>query len=463
MSDKRFSSSNVTTESLMKEPLCDFLVVIALKEEFRYFQKAFDVKFYPKTIEGRHCYLFRLPAPKGTYSEGIASFIGEMGAEEAAILTSQLLSATRAGLVVNLGISGIIDDQLRLGDVITATEADNYLFQSKISQKNRSKKLGFEDIKIAGRSLPTTASLSDTINNLEFVDPQAWEVWQDTAHKELTSVLSPSDFNYLRDQGLVADRPRLYQGPVATGPWVGAAKQFKRFLKAARNRNYLAMDMESAGVLQAIRRSPLGSLSIVLRGISDPADERKSKLDRVTDGGLRAWSMGNALRLFFLLISKVDVQAYSKRELASPPSPMDEMKDITRHSLIGIPVEGRGENTVMGITAVAEETKGALLSMEQIEEVLRKAVVCGLATSERRLLLLASIPPHFCYSLPQQANPSDQLRSDLLEMNTTLALIGSHELPLIVWLTNAARLVHPRAEANFFEEVTEVVRRNLSV
>ena len=448
-------------EAITNEPLCDFLLVIALKEEFRYFRKAFNLKLHAREIEGRHCYLFRLPAPRGTHSQGIASFIGEMGAEEAALLTSQLLSATKAGLVVNIGISGIIDDQLRLGDVVTATEADNYLFQSKISQKNRSKKLDLQDIKIAGRSLPTTASLSDTVNNLEFIDPQGWEAWQVTAHKELMSVLTSSAFDSLKNEGLVAERPNLYQGPVATGPWVGAAKQFKQFLKTARNRNYLAMDMESAGVLQAIRRSPLGSLSIVLRGISDPADERKSKLEEFTDGGLRAWSMGNALRLFFLLMSKVEVESYSKRELTSPAR--DKVDENTLHRLNGKSVETEREIKESGSTLVPKDTARALLSMEQIEHVLQQAVTCGLATYERRQLLLASMSPQFRSSLPQQASPSDQLRSDLLEMSTTGVLIGAYDHPLITWLANAVHLVHPRTEAKFFEEIQRVVRNNLSI
>jgi nucleoside phosphorylase len=452
----------MVVESVTKEPLCDFLLVIALKEEFRYFRKAFNLEFHTRRIEGRHCYLFDLCGPEGTFSQGIASFIGEMGAEEAALLTSQLLSATNAGLVVNIGVSGIIDDQLRLGDVVTATEADNYLFQSKISQKNRSKKLGFEDIKIAGRSLPTTASLSDMVNNLEFIDPQGWEAWQLTAHKELMSILSSSAFDSLKNEDLISDQPKLYQGPVATGPWVGAAKQFKQFLKTTRNRNYLAMDMESAGVLQAIRRSPLGPLSIVLRGISDPADDRKSKLEEFTDGGLRAWSMGNAIRLFFLLMSKVEVESYSKRDRTSPP-PLDKINDNTLHRLNGTSGESGRKINEPRIKSDLKDTDRPLLSTEEIEQVLQQAVECGLATYERRLLLFASIPPQFRSSLPRQANPSDQVRSDLQEMSTTAVLIGSDEHPLIRWLTNAVYLVHPRIEAKFFEEMKGVVSKNLSL
>lgn len=297
-------------ESLDTLP-ADFLLIIALKEEFKYLKRALNVNLVPETIADRQCYRFTLPAPDNQVAHGVAAFIGDMGAEEAALITAPLLSATNAGLVANIGISGIISDDLRLGDVVVASEADNYLFRSKISAKSSSEPLTFENIKFAGKSLPTTVFLYELLDNLEIVDHLAWQNWINDAKTDLTSLITQSDADFLIEEHLIDATIKIAVGPVATGPWVGAAAAFKQFLKAERNRNFLAMDMESAGVLQGARRVP-NIQTIILRGISDPADERKEKLDRIRGGSLREWSMANAIRLFALLIRKVSVSAYSR-------------------------------------------------------------------------------------------------------------------------------------------------------
>ncbi len=294
-------------------PTTDFLLIIALKEEFKYFQTALNVTLTPEMIDGRQSYRFRLPAPQGQLAEGVVAFIGDMGAEEAAVITFQLLSATGAGLVANIGISGIVSDDLRLGDVVVATEADNYLSKAKIVQRGSREPLTFENIRFGGKSLPTSVSLYEMVDNLEIVDHRSWEGWLNEASREKKSVLSSQDIEYLQNERLIGQTVKIAVGPVATGPWVGGASKFKQFLKSERNRNFLAMDMESAGALQGARRVPFGVQTLVVRGISDPADERKEKLDSIRGGILREWAMGNAIRLFALLIKKIDVSAYSRR------------------------------------------------------------------------------------------------------------------------------------------------------
>lgn len=292
----------------------DFLLVIALKEEFKYFQNALNVFLEPCMIGDRRCYQFTLPAAENQAAQGVAAFIGDMGAEEAALITGQLSSTTGAGLIVNIGISGIVSNDLRLGDVVVATEADNYLVRSKIvaPKPGSTEPLTFDNIKLGGKSLPTTVPLYELIDNLEIADKRAWKSWILDAKTDLTSLLPQTDIDLLQEEGLIDQSIKIAIGPVATGPWVGAAAGFKDYLKSERNRNFLAMDMESAGVLQAARRTP-DIQTLIIRGISDPADERKEKLDKIRGGSLREWAMANAIRLFALLIKNVHVSAYSRR------------------------------------------------------------------------------------------------------------------------------------------------------
>lgn len=304
-----------------KRDLCDFLLVIALREEFEYFLKAFNLVYESHTTEDRvPYYRFHLPASQNNNAQGAVGFIGDMGIEEANIFTFQLLSELNPGLVANIGISGIVDDQLKLGDVVIATEADDYLHRGKIQQSDPNAKLTFADLKFGGKSYATTVSLCDVLDNLEFSDPDSWQAWLKQSQKELKSGLSAANLRQLEKEKLIGEQTRAYAGPVAAGPWVGAAAEFKKLLKT-HNRNYLAMDMESSGVLQvANKRLPIPQ-TVVLRGISDPADERKALLDNMDTGALRRWAMLNALRLFAVLIKKIDLDSYSRRHIeAEPPT-----------------------------------------------------------------------------------------------------------------------------------------------
>jgi nucleoside phosphorylase len=64
---------------------------------------------------------------------------------------------------------------------------------------------------------------------------------------------------------------------------------------------YAALDMESAGVMNAIHLHAGDQRALVIRGISDLSDARKSQLDATSSGGLRRLAMRNAIRLFVAL------------------------------------------------------------------------------------------------------------------------------------------------------------------
>lgn len=85
------------------------------------------------------------------------------------------------------------------------------------------------------------------------------------------------------------------------------------------------------------------------------------------------------------------------------------------------------------------------------EDLLEAALSADLAEPDRRPLLLAGLPPALVGSLRRYSRPSDQLRSDLLELGRLNAVAGHSEPPLRTWLENAARLAKPRVEAQVFQ------------
>lgn len=78
-----------------------------------------------------------------------------------------------------------------------------------------------------------------------------------------------------------------------------------------------------------------------------------------------------------------------------------------------------------------------MLTPDEIENIYRTALDAGLASPQRRSLLLAWIPQSATANLPMRASPGEQLRSDLNELNT---LESKGIEALSVWLSNAARL-----------------------
>jgi nucleoside phosphorylase len=60
--------------------------------------------------------------------------------------------------------------------------------------------------------------------------------------------------------------------------------------------------MEGAGMMAAAQRRAKPANTLVLRGISDLADERKSELDKIGGGGLRKLAMTNALDYLLALV-----------------------------------------------------------------------------------------------------------------------------------------------------------------
>ena len=102
------------------------------------------------------------------------------------------------------------------------------------------------------------------------------------------------------------DYPDYLVGAIATGEIVSATESFARWLRRT-NRLRAAIEREAGGAARAVYQSHRAHL-IVVRGISDFADERKRDMGAATalDADLRAWrryAMCNAVDLFAALVA----------------------------------------------------------------------------------------------------------------------------------------------------------------
>lgn len=98
-----------------------------------------------------------------------------------------------------------------------------------------------------------------------------------------------------------------------------------------------------------------------------------------------------------------------------------------------------------------------LLADHVLEELQSTAMEAGLASAERRPLLLRNMPKNFAANLPSLSRPKDQLLSDLEELNCVTEIPGLESPPLVTWLNNAIGL----SSSTQFERVFLRLREGL--
>lgn len=262
----------------------DIGLVVPLKEEFQYVANI-------AAVIDRHAYdgTFFYEMDFGGVST-IACFVGDMGSLPALHATNRLLSFANVKLVVVLGLAGALDKDVSLGDVVVADEVNEFLAKSKAVEADE----GYE-LKFSGRHTRMVYSLRETVNHFDVSGGDCLAKWHDSAKADFDALESEVD------RSLCNSPPSLHIGSIASGDVVGAAKAFTDQLLEI-DRKFLALDMEAAGVVKAAsdRLNPVRVL--VVRGISDFADERKKEFDNQGQGAWRRLSVRNATSLFASLL-----------------------------------------------------------------------------------------------------------------------------------------------------------------
>jgi nucleoside phosphorylase len=279
----------------------DVGIIIALEEEFRELFHQVKDRCQPIADEdsGRSFYRFKHPGsdPMRPY-ECVATFVGEMGHTKAALVTDSLLRRWAPGTVVLLGIAGGIDQDLSVGDTIAATTVDSYIERAKAAP-HRGRK-GFQ-LNFAGEVYRCSPELSTKLQHFEFSNPDVYRRWKESCAAQLAALVADDQRNQLIGAKLLRPTVVVKVGHLASGPIVGATKPFIDRLKQ-RDRTYLALEMEAGGLMAAVSEKPSIKRTLVLRGISDYADERKEELDTIRDGALRRYAMQNVIHLLWALL-----------------------------------------------------------------------------------------------------------------------------------------------------------------
>jgi nucleoside phosphorylase len=245
---------------------------------------------------GQFDYTFELP---GSPHRCVVSFIGEMNPENAALHTERLLSRWNPRTVVMLGIAAGLHPDVRVGDVIVASQVDNYLASAK-AQPGATP--GAFEFSLGGTVFQGDHDFISRVRNLEFAERAAFMEWLQLCQEALAKHVPEQSRAELIRQRLIRAEPELLDVHLASGPVVGAAQEFTRWLREKRDRNLKALDMESAGLMASAFKRVEPTRTLVIRGISDYGDERKSTLDALGEGALRRQAMHNATTFLWTLL-----------------------------------------------------------------------------------------------------------------------------------------------------------------
>jgi nucleoside phosphorylase len=274
-------------------------IIVPLIEEFRVLRELVPSHIHHPEVDDA---IYYYPLELGDAdSQAVVVVLGDMGTTPSGQLTEKILNTIQPQLVALVGIAGALDRDVTLGDVVVASEINEFLASSKAVP--RGEDFIFE---YSGRHWDVSFNIRQCVTNFEFADKRAWQSWHQTVSAYRTGINLPNNM-----PGVVHDAPKLHIGHVASGNTVGAAQGYAVELRGI-DRKFLALEMEAAGVAQAARgrQSPIDFL--VVRGIADFSDQRKAQLDAAYSGGWRKYAMYSASAFLLELLQSETFRVFFK-------------------------------------------------------------------------------------------------------------------------------------------------------
>ncbi len=283
-------------ESQARPRQVDLGILISLKEEFRIFQSLLPFEYRPERDEltGQYDYVFDLP---GSRHRCVVTLIGELNPEPAALQTDRLIRKWNPPTVVMLGIAAGLHPEVRIGDVVVATQVDNYL----ASASAPSGAAGAFEFRLGGTVYQADHDLITRVRNFEFLAPGDYREWGRRCEDFLAKLMAEDARREILGKRLVRESPELLDGHLASGSVVAAAREFTQWLHQ-RDRNLKALDMESAGLVAAAFKRVEPKRTLVIRGIAGGGAMDTSTLDALEGGVLRRYAMHNATQLLWILL-----------------------------------------------------------------------------------------------------------------------------------------------------------------
>lgn len=271
---------------------CDLGLIVATGEEFDYMRES--VRFEPVRDEGQG-FWYEFEVPGGRL--GVAHVLFDVGLTAATAAASRLLARFGPQVLAVAGIGGALSADLALGDVVVASVIEEYLKDAKVTPDGNSR-VAFIP---AGSSWPVPERLRGFASSFRYVAEDRYAEWLQSAQVRADAAGLP----FATTPGARRE-PAYFVLPVASGDLLVTDPAFKEWL-VSHGRKRAVVEMEAAGVARAVREHDGDVSLLVLRGISDFADERKAALDAVADrqaaGAWRRYAAQNAIELLLTFLT----------------------------------------------------------------------------------------------------------------------------------------------------------------
>ncbi len=268
MADLRLTHAERKANVVTERRKFDIGIVVPLKEEFRY---VVEIAPQLESIPHEGTYFYRLDF--GSIS-AVSCLVDQMGTIPALQAATRLLGFVDIKLLVVLGLGGALDGDIDVGDVVIATEVNEFQANSKAESSGESYK-----VRYSGRHWPLEFRIREALSHFEFSGRDAFISWQTSTSIDYGKLEIPDK------ESMCPSVPSMHLGPIASGNVVAASRAFVAEVKQI-NRKFMAIDMEAAGVVPAAAERIHPVPCLVVRGISDHSDENKKTLD---EQGKRTW------------------------------------------------------------------------------------------------------------------------------------------------------------------------------
>lgn len=316
----------------MKTPL-NIAIIIAIKEEFKTIDKL--CKFVPtKEIDSTYgeWYEWIDCLPETCHEKIYVTFIGNPTSIEAVRFTTRFLEHYAPKILVNFGVSGTLSDDVRLGDLVIPELTDLYEYNCAIVEKDG------VSIQPSGKPFKTDY-FKRLIDNLEFQHRLLFTKWENVCSTARKKLIEPIQKNV--PQNLLGPKTSIHTGRLACICGVSKTVSYKDLL-LAKDRKYLAVDMESGGIAFSCENE--SSKVLIIRAISDPSDERKRLLDNLgkeDPGAFRKWALENGINFLKIFLDII----------ISRPSCASSQETYLRNSLVPEVVDIYHKKGIGGIYA----------------------------------------------------------------------------------------------------------------
>tara|TARA_R110000850_G_scaffold273604_2_gene410243 strand:+ start:1928 stop:3079 length:1152 start_codon:yes stop_codon:yes gene_type:complete len=273
-------------ENPMAKQKADAIIYAPLEMEY----KAVQASFPPKNeVGGDHFAGYITDDGTGHLLLVVTGF--EWGNSAARRILSEVFASYTSTTVIAVGIAGAISGDAALGDVFYSKTISDLTQRQKVAKSGRGRsKTTYDPI-----HYDTCRKISKALDRsrLSVSEKSIYRIWQDACALRNRGKLATHSFKELGKSARDFEVPTANNGQIASTDTVLADAGAVEDVKAC-GRKMACVDTESAGFADVCRQNSIESF-VVIRGVSDQADETKQLTEEKYQNLFREIAVSNAV------------------------------------------------------------------------------------------------------------------------------------------------------------------------